>query len=313
MIAFGCSQSKQQTPETDGKGKSQNNKLEIYTSLYPIQYVTERIGGDTVSVNSVYPPGVDAHTYEPTSREMIAIAKSDALIYLGAGMESFAETVAESLSSQDIELIEIGKDKSLFLKDENGHDHLHDDHDKGEEHEHHHHGDYDPHLWLDPLRLVEVSEIVKEALISLNPEEKAVYEENFTNLKEDLTLLDNAYKETLEKKENKHILVSHAAYGYWQDRYGIEQIAVNGLSSSNEPSQKQLTNIINKSKEYNLKYILFEQNTSNRVSEIIRDEVGAETAVIHNLEILTEEDIKNNEDYLSLMEYNLDVLDKVMD
>lgn len=303
VIAFGCSQPKQTSEE--GTNATENNKLDVYTSLYPIQYVTERIGGDTVSVNTVYPPGADAHTYEPTSKEMIKIAKSDAFVYLGAGMESFAETAAESLASQDVKLIEIGEDKSLFLKDE------HDGDDEEDNEEHHHHGDYDPHIWLDPIRLIEVSNIVKEELISLNPDAKAVYEENFAALKEDLTSLDEAYKDVLDKKKNKRILVSHAAYGYWEDRYGIEQISVNGLSSSNEPSQKQLTNIINQTKEYDLKYILFEQNTSNRVSEIVQDEVGAETAVVHNLEVLTEEDIEDGEDYISLMEYNLDILDKV--
>lgn len=303
VIAFGCSQPKQTSEE--GTNATENNKLDVYTSLYPIQYVTERIGGDTVSVNTVYPPGADAHTYEPTSKEMIKIAKSDAFVYLGAGMESFAETAAESLASQDVKLIEIGEDKSLFLKDE------HDGDDEEDNEEHHHHGDYDPHIWLDPIRLIEVSNIVKEELISLNPDAKAVYEENFAALKEDLTSLDEAYKDVLDKKKNKRILVSHAAYGYWGDRYGIEQISVNGLSSSNEPSQKQLTNIINQTKEYDLKYILFEQNTSNRVSEIVQDEVGAETAVVHNLEVLTEEDIEDGEDYISLMEYNLDILDKV--
>ena len=248
---------------------------------------------------------------------MITIAKSDAFFYLGAGMEAFAETAAETLANQDVKLLEIGEDKSIFLKDEHGekeheeeHNHDTDQATEHEEHEHHH-GDYDPHIWLDPLRLIDVSEIVKEELIALNPDAESMYEENFAGLKEDLTALDEAYKNVLDKKENKHILVSHAAYGYWEDRYGIEQMSINGLSSSNEPSQKELTNIINQTKEYNLKYILFEQNISNRVSEIIQDEVGAEAAVIHNLEVLTEEDIEQNENYLSLMEHNLEVLDKI--
>src|SRR5699024_3893662 len=73
--------------------------LIVYTSIYPIQFLAEKIAGDTAHVTSIYPPGVDAHTYEPTSREVTEIAKSDAFIYLGAGMEGFSETVAQSLSS----------------------------------------------------------------------------------------------------------------------------------------------------------------------------------------------------------------------
>src|SRR5699024_164255 len=102
----------------------------------------------------------------------------------------------------------------------------------------------------------------------------------------------------------------HAAFGYWEERYGIEQIAINGLSSSSEPSQKDLTKIIEQAREHNLDYIIFEQNSSNRVSEIIQDHIGAEALTIHNLAVLTYQDIENEENYHSLIGYNLEILDK---
>src|SRR5690625_2977274 len=291
---LGCSQ----TNDSDQINK--NNHLILYTSLYPLQYVAEQIGGNTISVHSILPPGADAHTYEPSSKDIISIAKGDLFFYLGAGMEAYAETVAQSLASQDVKLVEIGEDTSLFIKDESDHDHDH-------------HGDYDPHIWLDPIRLAQVAEIIKNELITSNPNLKDLYEENYQILVDRLTELDQSFQHVISKKENKHILVSHAAYGYWEDRYGIKQISVHGLSSSDEPSQKELTSIIQQTKEYHLKYILFEKNTSNRVSEIIRDEIGAKTEVIHNLEVLTEQDIEDNQDYLSIMEANFDTLDKVLD
>lgn len=305
LFIIGCSDSADHPDKKDGK------ELDIYTSLYPIQFAVEQIGKDTVSVHSVYPPGSDAHTYEPSSKEIVSIAKSDAFFYLGAGMEAFSETIAESLSSQGVKLVEIGENESLFIKDEHNHADKHDHSREGEEH--HHHGDYDPHIWLDPDRLIEVADMVKDELSIMNPDAKETYEDNFTSLKGDLTSLDKSFESTLKNKKNKHILVSHAAYGYWEERYGIEQIAVNGLSSSNEPSQKELKNIINRTKEYDLDYILFEQNVTNRISEIVQDEIDAKSAVIHNLEVLTDEDIDDNEDYITLMERNLKVLDKAMD
>ena len=300
ILLIGCSQPDNTGHQTD---QSNNNKnLEIYTSLYPLQYVIEQIGGDSITVHSILPPGADAHSYEPSSREIITIAKGDLFFYLGAGMEAYAETVAQSLASQDVKLVEIGEDTSLFIKDETDHGHDHD-----------HHGDYDPHIWLDPIRLAQVAEIIKNELITSNPNHKDLYEENYQILVDRLTELDQSFQHVISKKENKHILVSHAAYGYWEDRYGIKQISVHGLSSSDEPSQKELTSIIQQTKEYHLKYILFEKNTSNRVSEIIRDEIGAKTEVIHNLEVLTEQDIEDNQDYLSIMEANFDTLDEVLD
>ncbi|WP_430791157.1 metal ABC transporter solute-binding protein, Zn/Mn family [Virgibacillus flavescens] len=290
---------------TSDKDKEQAG-LTIYSSIYPIQYATERIAGDGVQVKSVYPPGVDAHTYEPTSKEMTDIAKADAFIYLGAGLEGFAETAAGALQSEDVALIELGTNKELFHTE----DEHEADHSEEETADTHNHGDHNPHIWLDPLRMIDMANQIKEELIELNPDKKERYNTNFTALKEDLLALDKQFKETLETKEQKEILVSHAAYGYWEERYGIKQIAIRGLTSSDEPSQKELTQIIDKANKEDLEYVIFEQNGSDRVSKIIQEQIGAKALHIHNLSVLTEEDIKNGEDYLSLMKHNLEVLDK---
>lgn len=292
----------------ENKTTNDENEITIYTSIYPIQYILERIADGTISVSSVYPPGVDAHSYEPTAKDMTKIAESDAFIYLGSGLEAFAETTADALQDQDVKLIEIGSHEELFHTEEINAEHSHMD---DTEHDGHNHGDHDPHIWIDPKRMIEMANIIKEELIQLNPVDEGVYQTNFEELETDLLNLDNEFATTLGEKTNKKILVSHAAYGYWEERYGIEQISINGLSSSSEPSQKELTEIIDQAKEYDLNYIIFEQNSSNRVSEIIQSELGIESMIIHNLSVLTDEDIQNNEDYLSLMRDNLQVLDKV--
>ncbi len=95
---------------------SSETGLTIYTSIYPIQYFTERIGGEHVNANSIYPPGVDAHTYEPTAKTMAEIATGDAFIYLGAGLEGFAESAADALAEEKVQLMELGAHEELFSK-----------------------------------------------------------------------------------------------------------------------------------------------------------------------------------------------------
>ena len=280
----------------------ENDELLIYTSIYPLEYIVEELAGDQVVAESIYPPGVDAHTYEPTSREITQLADGDAFIYMGAGMEGFAETMADALKNQDISFIEIGQQETLFQENK------HDDHDHDDEHEHH--GDLDPHIWLDPVRMIQVAELITNELIELQPNQKDIFLENLSIFTEKMTVLDEKFAATLTDNPNHHILVSHAAYGYWEQRYGIEQISISGLSSSDEPSQKELASIAKLAKEKDIKYVIFEQTGSNRIATIIQDHIKAEALYIHNLEVLTEEDIENNEDYYSLMEKNLHVLDK---
>ncbi|WP_249871553.1 metal ABC transporter substrate-binding protein, partial [Oceanobacillus saliphilus] len=109
LIIVGCS-----STEEDSTNAKESDKLTVYTSVYPLQYAVEQIGGDTVAVKTVYPPGADAHTYEPTSKDMTAIAESDAFIYIGSGMEGFASSAANALVNQNVKLIEIGQYEELF-------------------------------------------------------------------------------------------------------------------------------------------------------------------------------------------------------
>lgn len=297
ILLVGCN-------ESSSNDHASDKDLVIFTSIYPIQYVVEQIAGKEAIVESVYPPGVDAHTYEPTSKEITTIATADAFIYLGAGMESFAESTAEALKSQEVHFVEIGAEKTLFNEDT--HEHHHD-----EENNHElHHGDLDPHIWLDPIRMIKIGETIKDTLIELHPESKEIFTENFAILKENMLTLDQEFNETLQNKQRKQIIVTHAAYGYWEERYGLEQISISGVSSTDEPSQKELAEIAEQAKKEELKYVIFEQNSSNQVASIIQEHIGAQVLYIHNLETLTEEDIKNGEDYLSLMQANLKVLDQ---
>lgn len=283
LILSACQSEQTNKEETEG--------LHIYTSIYPIQYIVEEIADEEANVESIYPPGVDAHTYEPSSKEITKLAKGDAFIYLGKEMESFAETTADTLKSQDITLLEIGQNDSLFETETAD-------------------NDLDPHIWLDPLRMIEMGEMIKEELIELEPDQEAAFEENYQAFQEEMEALDDSFTETLENKEQKDILVSHAAYGYWEERYDIKQIAISGLSSSDEPSQKELTEIADIAKEKNIHYVIFEASTSNKTAEIIQDSIGADKLSIHNLEVLTEEDIEKDRDYPSIMKDNLDVLEQ---
>ena len=276
--------------------KPSDDQLLIYTSIYPIQFLVEKITGEHAVVTSIYPPGVDAHTYEPTSREITQIAKGDALIFLGAGMESFAENAADALQNQGVLFVELGENEDLFSK--------------SDKQINHNHNDLDPHIWLDPLRMIKMGEQIKNELITLTPENENQYNENFAQLEQALTELDHTFEEILEAKEKKQIIVTHAAYGYWEERYGIEQIAISGISSSDEPSQKELTSIAQLAEEEQLEFVIFEQTGTNRLGTIIQEYIHAEKRTIHNLETLTEEDIKNDENYISLMEKNLNVLDE---
>lgn len=283
-----------------GNAVQAEEPLEIYTTIYPLEFIIETIGEDTVDVESIIPPGADAHSYEPTMQDMTKYAGADAFIYVGGTMETFSDSISNALSGQPVELIHLYTHEELFTPAHETHDHDHG----------HDHGDFDPHIWISPTRMMAVAEIIKDELIALNPETREFYQDNYEILIEELEMLDQAFHDTLADKNNGHIIVPHAAYGYWSE-YGITQIPLSGYSMTDEPSQRQLQDVVMTAAEHDIDFVLFEQNVESRIPEVIQNEIGAETRTIHNLEVRLQEEIDNEEDYFDIMYRNLEVLDEV--
>lgn len=389
----------------DNSQEENKETLEISTTIFALEDFISKVGGEFVDVESIYPPNADAHTYEPSSREMVDLAKKDLFIYSGVGMEPFASKAKDILEGEKVEVAAIGEDIHLRGEAEHDHDHEGEEHHHKEEAEdngdiiingindHYHSGDTasleaettidedieewnwyfrtegsedwqlnedadgpsfetqindtlevkleltdangevitesgvvdllidnhdgesgigDPHVFLDPVISIQLAENIKDLLVEKMPEHEDYFTENFEELKGQLEQVDEELAQTIGDADHPQMIVSHAAYGYWEDRYGLEQISIHGLSSSQEPSQAALVEIVDKAREYDLKYVVFERNISSRISEIIQDEIGAESAVLSNMETITEEDIENGEDYFSLMQKNIETLETVL-
>ena len=165
---------------------------------------------------------------------------------------------------------------------------------------------------MSPILSDALAYSIKEALIEAAPEKKADFEKNFEELRADLLKLDRAFIDMASAAQTKTFFVSHAAFGYIAETYGLEQVAIAGLHSQTEPSQKQLASLVEYAKEQDVKYILFEQNVSSKLTEVIQKEIGAESLMLHNLGVLTADDVKNDEDYFTLMEYNIETLEQAL-
>lgn len=284
------------------------NQLSIYTTVYPLQYMAEQIGGEHVNVSSIYPAGVDEHTFEPTQKDIINIAESDLFYYVGYNLEGFVNNVTKTLGNENVEMIAIGEKVNL---DTPGHEeHEHEDHEH--EDDGHNHGTVDPHLWIDPLYAKEMAEHIKDTLIEKMPEQKSAFEANYETLAKKFDELNTEYTKVFSEASHDEFLVSHAAFGYWEERYDVEQISVSGISTSEEPTQKSLEKLVDTAKEHKLKFILVEQNINSKLTDIIKKEANLTALPIHNLSILTQDDIDSERDYFSIAKDNLNSLQKAL-
>lgn len=299
---------------TEKEQSASKDQIKIYTTVYPLQYFAERIGGDHVNVSSIYPPGSNEHTFEPTQKDMIALADADLFFYIGLGLEGFVNNAQKTLKNENVKMIETTKDvpESALDVSTASKEHDHDEH-EGEAHEDEHdHGGVDPHVWLSPVISQDLAKSIKDSLVQKDATHKADYEKNYEALIKDLKDLNTDYKEMADNAKRKEFFVSHAAFGYIAGTYGLKQESIAGLNSQDEPSQKELTNIADEAKKDNIQYILFEQNVSSKLAEVLKNDIGAESLTVNNLSVLTKEDIAAKKDYVSIMKENLETFKKAL-
>ena len=313
FLISGCESTNNKLDST----KQDSNKINIYTTVYPLSFFAEQIGGDFVNVSSIYPPGSNEHTFEPTQQDMMALADADLFFYIGLGLEGFVEKTKETLKNENVKLVATSdsiSEEYLHSEEENHeeeeehNDHDHSSHDHGD----HDHGDIDPHVWLSPEIAKELALSIKEQLIATLPNEESFFNDNYEQLITKLNTLDQQFETMVSEASNKTFFVSHASFGYIADQYGLEQIAIAGINSQSEPSQKELAELVKIAEELSINYILFEQNVSSNLSTVIQKEIGAKSLELHNLSVLTKEDIQNNETYFTLMEKNIETLKQAL-
>lgn len=295
---FGCGQDNNQGTE---EAKNNDDKLQVYASFYGVYDFASKIGGDKVDVYNVIPNGTEPHNWEPTSGDMLKISKGDILFYNGGGMESWVDKVKASVENDKIKFVALSDGIELINSDE--------EHSDNDDHEH---GNLDPHVWLDPENAKKEAEIIKDTLSSADPENAEYYSQNYDTFAKNADKLNEDFRAMVDSSKSKTIVVAHEAYGYLCKAYGLEQLAIDGLSADSEPSPAKMTEISNFVKENNVKYIFFEELLTQKTADVISEETGAELLVLNPFEGLTQEESDNGDDYFSIMYRNLENIKKAL-
>lgn len=282
VLALGaCKGTPAPSPTVSGTGK-----LAVLTTIYPLEYLAQRVGGQAVSVVNVVPAGVEPHDWEPSPRDMTAIQRAGLFIYNGAGFEPWAGRVVAALSPGRPVVVDATEGLSLRRGGQDG-------------------MVLDPHVWLDPLLYLKQGELVGAALTRADPANASVYAGNLEGLRRDLERLVEEMGGGLASCQRRTVVVPHAAFGYLAERFNLRQLPITGLSPEAEPSPGRLSQIAREVKEAGATYIFFETLVSPALAETIAREVGARTLVLNPLEGLTHQEAQAGKDYMTLMRENL--------
>lgn len=285
----------------NANGDSDEGRIRVYATFYPLYDFTVKIGGDRVYVENLMPAGVEPHDWEPGPQVIKSLHDADLLVYNGLGFDTWVESIRKSLAGESV----------TFLCASEGIEPLHGN--GRPDHEDEHYGDHvydvpDPHVWLDPYLALLQAENICRALAGLDPEGAEIYEANLEKFRRDIEQLDSAYADALANVPRREFIVTHRSFAYLARRYNLVQVSITGLSPHNEPTAKDLKDLVDFLQEHEIGYILREPFSGGRLEEALARDTGARIMTIHPLACLSEEELSAGKDYFSIMLENLETL-----
>jgi len=277
--------------------ESSQKKLLVVTTLFPLYDFAKRIGKDKVSVTLLLPPGVEAHSYEPTPEDVLKINKAKVFVYTGLYMEPWVEKVLKSIDNKNLVIVDSSRGIEFLEKKEE------DDRD----HHHKNVGKIDPHIWLDFLNAKTMVDNMLQGFIKADKENSEFYKNNAKMIKKELNNLDEKYKKGLSDCKTRDFYHGgHFAFNYLANRYNLHYVSVyTGISPDEEPQPKRVAQIIRDIKNKKLKYIYYEEFLSPRIAEIISKEAGVTMLKINAGHNVSKEQLERGISFFDIMEENL--------
>lgn len=292
----------------DPGGPEYDGRLQVTASFYPVQFLAERIGGEHAEVHGLTPPGQEPHSLSLTGEDLAQLRDSDLLFYIGNGLQSDVEraliSLPEELATRDLLTVE-GLD--LLPAEPDAHDdHSDADHGHNDEHaggiEAQTAGEaVDPHIWLDPIRFTVLAGAVEDAMATADPAHAAQYAANREALEMDLAHLHEDIDRQLGGCGSNTLVVAHSAFGYFADRYALEQVGIAGLSPDDEPDAKTLVEIMDTARQEGVATVFFEEALPPKLAESVADSIGAEVSALTTAEFAPH---AGEPEYLELMRAN---------
>ncbi|QTE28465.1 metal ABC transporter solute-binding protein, Zn/Mn family [Pengzhenrongella sicca] len=294
LVLAGCST----TASGDAADGGSDASVQVLASFYPLQYVTERVGGDLVDVSSLTPPGAEPHDVELSPRQVRSVGETDLVVYLSG----FQAAVDEAVAAREPAHVVDAADSVTLVESHDTADHGAED-GGAEEHaaDDDAHGALDPHFWLDPSLLADLAAPVAAALTGADPAHADSYTANAAALEADLDALDAEYESGLATCETRVVVTAHQAFGYLTARYSLEQVGISGLDPDAEPSPARLKEIGDVVRAEGVTTIFSEELLNPKVAQTLASDLGIESAVLDPVESLADA----SSDYRGVMEQNL--------
>lgn len=259
---------------TDGSGDGEGVEVVVTTGL--IADVVADLVGENGSVTALMEPGTDPHEFTPSAAQASLLRSADLVVANGLGLEGGLTDMLETAADEGTNVVELAEQVDPLPFGGAAHEDEADE--NGDAHDH---GDYDPHFFLDPLRMAAAMEVVAGAL---SEEEPSVdWDAAATAVRTDLESLHREISEELAAvpADRRTLVTNHDALGYFADRYDFEVVGtvIPGGSTMAEPSASDLAELADLLRREGVNAVFADTTASTRLAETLAAEVGADVEV----------------------------------
>ena len=299
---------------------SGSKKLSIVTTIFPEYDWVRNIVGDRekdVDLTMLIDNGVDLHSYQPSTDDIVKISKCDIFIYVGGESDKWVEDALKQAANKEmivIDLLDVLGDKVKTEEHKEGMEHDHDDHDESEhEHEHEDEEEKDEHVWLSLKNASALCEHICDKICEKDSAGKDTYKSNTKAYIEKLEKLDKQYKESVDAAGNKTLVFADRfPFRYLTDDYGLDYFAAfAGCSAESEASFETVVFLAKKVDELGLKSIVQIEGSKGDIAKTVKDNTKSkdqQIITLDSLQSVTKKDVDGGLTYLGEMEKNLDVI-----
>lgn len=289
--------------------KTDNNKLKVVTTIYPLyDWVKNITGSADVELSMIEKNGADLHNFQPTVEDIGNIAECDVFIYVGGESDSWVDDALKQKSNPDmvvINLMDVLKDN---IKEEEVVEGMEAEDEEDEEEE----PEYDEHIWLSLKNAKIICNYIAEKLAQIDSDNADAYKKNAAKYVGELDKLDGEYQAAVDKAVSKTLLFGDRfPFRYLVDDYKLSYYAAFvGCSAETEASFETIAFLANKVDELKLKYIMKIESSDGSVANTVKENTKDKDQQILTLDSLQSVtvDTAENSGYLDIMRQNLEVL-----
>lgn len=252
-----------------------SGKLKVISSIYPIHDVVSNLGGYWVESDVLVPSGTSPHTYDPNPSDVAKLVEADLVFVVGAGLDDWVGKMAESSGIDQEKIIDLSQYVTLRHMEQEGQEE--------ETEEEHHHGDVDPHYWVSPKRVAELTDDVTAVYKQVDSEHASDYDSYLDEYNQEIANLDEDVIEKVNAFTSKDIVVFHDAFSYFADDYGLNIVGVIEPVVGTEPTPQQLALVVENVKQLGVPAVFKEPQLSPDIVEAIKSDLNVDMGVLDPL------------------------------